>query len=256
MPGANASAKISVLGVDTLIFEEDTVLLDDTPITPRTEHFTAVLNKPKRTLSVARDPRGKGDLSPWLKQMPKGTFPVGRLDRDTTGLLLFTTSGDLANAVLRPERHTNKRYWLWLNESFEQDDPRVSALLRQDDARYDGAKAVRVVRRDPHFTELELVLDQGKHRQIRRMCRALDLRLLHLHRTAIGPLSDAGLSVGRFRTLSDGELRGLWDATGGHAALVESKISGLGRRAEELRRKATPDVRLERWLADHSRRAR
>lgn len=239
--------------LNTLVFEADTVLLDEQPLRPRTRHFAAVLNKPQATISTARDPRGKGDLRRWLALMPPGTFPVGRLDRDTTGLLLFTTDGDLANAVLRPEHHTDKLYWLWLNEEFEESDARLSLLTVTTDPRYDGAARAEVTHRTLHHVEIHLTLNQGKHRQIRRMCRALNLRLHHLHRKRIGPLNDTGLAVGEFRELSEAEVNALWDATGGRATLTQRKIRALGKLAASLRQQGAPHPALEQWLDEHVR---
>lgn len=235
-------------GLLTLVFEEDTVLLDGQRVTPKEGHFAAVLNKPKGTLSVVSDKQGKRDLSPWLQQMPPGTFPVGRLDRDTTGALLFTTDGDLSNAVLRPEHHTDKLYWLWLNEEFEPDDPRLAKLTCNTDLRYHAAKRAHIIHRVPDYVELHLTLDQGKNRQIRRMCRALGLRLLHLHRKRIGPVSDAGLAVGEFRQLSEQEVEALWQSTGGREVTAQRKVKALQNRAVKLAQDGIRHHRLERWL--------
>jgi 16S rRNA U516 pseudouridylate synthase RsuA-like enzyme len=138
----------------SLVFEHDQVLLDDQVLQPKQFHFSAILNKPKRTTSTTRDPDGKRDLRQWLSQMPAGAFPVGRLDRDTTGLLLFTTDGDLANAVLRPQNHTEKTYWLWLDEVFQTNDPRLHAMVDRTNPNYDGASHVEVACRTEHHTEL------------------------------------------------------------------------------------------------------
>lgn len=234
--------------LDTLVFDDDSVLLDGEALAQKRDHFTGILNKPRATLSTTRDPRGKGDLRPWLAQMPAGTFPVGRLDRDTTGLLLFSTDGDLSNAVLRPEHHTDKLYWLWLNEQFTLDDPRLAALVERNDPRYDGASQAEIMRLTDHYVEVLLTLDQGKHRQIRRMCRALNLRLLHLHRKRIGPLTDDGLKIGEFRQLRPAEVEALWEATGGRQFLRESKLRALSEMAVRLRDAGTPHARLETWL--------
>ncbi len=235
--------------LDSLIFEQDQVLLDGKHVTPRTREFVAMLNKPPATTSSSCEPGRGRDLRDWLRQMPDGTFPVGRLDRDTTGLLLFTTDGDLSSAILRPEHHTDKTYWLWLNEELTNDDPRIAALTCRTDQRYDGAKAARVVSLSPHYGEVELVLDQGKNRQIRRMCRALNLRLLHLHRKQVGPLRCDELAIGAFRELTDSELEALWSATGGRALARKRKAQALLARARERRDRGAADLRLEAWLS-------
>jgi pseudouridine synthase len=251
-------------GIGTLVFAEDTVLLDGNvlnlgfshashgdetfPGESDAGHYTAVLNKPKGVISTTRDPNETEHLGPWLAQMPRGTFPVGRLDRETTGLLLFTTDGDLADAVLRPQHHTPKVYWLWLDAHLTPEDPRVTAMLRQDDPRYHGAIDAQVVRTDEHSTELHLTLDQGKHHQIRRLCRALGLRLLHLHRKQVGPLTLGDQGLGAIRPLAPVEVSALWASTGHTAKASQRKLQALIESARRLREQGEPHVRLEAWL--------
>ncbi len=245
-------AEPRVLPPETLIFDGDRVLVDGSPIADTTpEAVCAVLNKPKHVTCTARDPNGKADLSPFLRAMPAGCFPVGRLDRDTTGLLLFTNDGDLASAVLRPDHGTRKYYWLWLDEPFPDDDPRLAALV--EGVRHNGellkAQGARVLARSEHATELELTLTQGKKRQIRHMCFALGLHLVHLHRRAIGPLRDEGLELGAWRRLDASEVEALWTAVGGRAQLRARKVHALLRHAAEARTAGAPHARLEQWLA-------
>lgn len=246
-------------GIGTLVFEEDIVLLDGSPLRLRdsattdpsgaeANHYSAVLNKPKGVISTTRDPHETEHLGPWLAQMPHGTFPVGRLDRDTTGLLLFTTDGDLADAVLRPQHHTPKVYWLWLDVHLTPEDPRLTAMLRQDDPRYHGAIDVHVLRTDEHSTELHLTLDRGKHHQIRRMCRALGLRLLHLHRKQVGPLTLGDQPLGAIRPLAPDEVSALWASTGHTAKASQRKLQALVQSARRLREQGEPHLRLEAWL--------
>jgi 23S rRNA pseudouridine2605 synthase len=238
------------LALESLIFDQDRVLVDGITIGPAAAPIHALLNKPKFVTSTASDPRGKSDLSPYLRAMPPGCFAVGRLDRETTGLLLFTNDGDLATAVLRPDHSTVKGYWLWIDEPLADDDPRLARL--QSGIVHEGqlltAKGAQIRARTEYATELELTLTQGKKRQIRHMCRALSLQLVHLHRYRIGSLSDAGLGLGSWRMLETAEVEALWEAAGGRSALRERKIAALIHHASEARALGTPHVRLERWL--------
>jgi pseudouridine synthase len=188
--------------------------------------------------------------------MPPGCFAVGRLDRETTGLLLFTSDGDLANAVLRPDHETTKTYWLWLDDAISEQDARLARLTAG--VPHDGeqlyAKQARILARSEHATELELTLTQGKKRQIRHMCRALDLHLVHLHRRQIGPLTDANLALGSWRMLSASEVEALWQAVGGRQDLRRRKILALTRQASTARDAGVPLLRLERWLERESNR--
>lgn len=240
-----------VLELNHLVYEGDVVELDGRRLVPRAEHFTGMLNKPAKVTSSARDPLGQADLSPWLARMPRGAFAVGRLDRETTGLLLFTTDGELADAVLQPRRHTDKLYWLWLNEEFTVDDPRLTSMT-QPSADFDCAKHVSILYQTPDYVELSMTLDQGKHHQIRRLCRALDLRLLHLHRCAVGPISLGDLALGEFRALGATELAALWAAVGGRERVERAQMAALKGHAAKARRAAEPDLRLEAWLELHA----
>jgi len=239
-----------VVGLNHLVYAEDTVELDGERLLTRTQHYVGKLNKPKGVTSTAKDPLGQCDLRPWLERMPAGAFAVGRLDRDTTGLLLFTTDGELADAVLQPRRHTDKKYWLWLNEEIIPGDPRLCAMTEPTKA-FDCAKAARVLCTTPDYVELELTLDQGKHRQIRRLCRALDLHLLHLHRVSIGPITLEGLALGELAPLSEAELTALWAAVGGPERIRDAQIEALARHARTARERGVPDARLDAWLSAH-----
>jgi 23S rRNA pseudouridine2605 synthase len=239
------------LALEALVFDQDQVTVDGIAIGPAAAPFYALLNKPKFVTSTASDPRGKSDLSPYLKAMPPGCFAVGRLDRETTGLLLFTNDGDLATAVLRPDHSTTKSYWLWIDEPLADHDPRLLQLLTGviHDGQLLTAKAVFIRCRSEYATELELTLTHGKKRQIRHMCRALNLRLVHLHRFRIGPLTDADLALGHWRLLAEPEVESLWAAAGGRSALRQRKVEALTQHAAEARELGNPLTRLEHWLA-------
>ena len=166
---APSSLEPKLLPLEALVFDDDQVLLDGVALVAGPKPVYALLNKPKHVTSTASDPEGKSDLSPYLRAMPPGCFAVGRLDRETTGLLLFTSDGDLANAVLRPDHETTKTYWLWLDEAIADDDPRLAQLTAgvAHNGQHLFAKLVRILARSEHATELELTLTQGKKRQIR-----------------------------------------------------------------------------------------
>ena len=247
---ATADSARPVLGLNHLVHEGDAVELDGIRLFPRSEQRAAMLNKPAAVTSTARDPWGQSDLTPWLARMP-GMFPVGRLDRETTGLLIFTTDGELADVVLQPATHVDKKYWLWLNEELSLDDPRLHAMT-QPSPNFDCAKHVELLRHTPDHAELELTLDQGKHRQIRRLCRALGLRLLHLHRRSFGPLSLDDLALGEARPLAEAEISALWAAVGGRERVRAAQISALRRHATKALERGQPDTRLDAWLEQHA----
>jgi 23S rRNA pseudouridine2605 synthase len=248
------SGEPRLLPLDALVFDDDDVLLDGAPLARPASLVYGILNKPKHVTSTARDPSGKSDLSPWLRAMPAGCFAVGRLDRETTGLLLFTNDGELASAVLRPDHETTKSYWLWLDEVVSIADPRLAQLVQGvvHHGERLSAKSAHILAHTEYATELELTLTQGRKRQVRHMCRALDLHLVHLHRRRIGPLTDAQLALGAWRLLEQAEVEALWHAVGGRARMRQRKIAALARHVDEARAAGTPLLRLERWLERES----
>ena len=246
-PGVPGVALRPGVDLNQLIYAEDEVQLDGQRLSLRTEHFSAKLNKPSGVTSTARDPHGGADLRPWLEQMPDGAFAVGRLDRETTGLLLLTNDGELADAILQPVRHVDKTYWLWLDDELDDGDPRWAAMT-QPSPHYDAAKRVKLLHRSPDHIEIEMTLDQGKHRQIRKLCRALGLHLQHLHRRAIGPIALDGQPVGDCVPLTPVEVDALWASVGGRERTWRAQRAALRRQAQKARDRNHPDPRLEDWL--------
>lgn len=250
LPGVSDVAVRAGMDLNQLIYAEDAVELDGQRLSLRTEHHSAKLNKPSGVTSTARDPLGSADLRPWLGQMPGGAFAVGRLDRETTGLLLLSTDGELADALLQPVRHVDKKYWLWLDDDLDEGDPRWAAMT-QPSSLYDAAKHVKLLHRSPDHVEVEMTLDQGKHRQIRKLCRALGLHLQHLHRCSIGPITLDGQSVGDCVPLTPGEVDALWASVGGRERTWQAQRRALQRQALKAREQHRPDRRLEDWLAQN-----
>ncbi len=237
---------------DELVFEGDAVCLDGRRVEPRLEQHHAVLHKPLGVTSTVRDPLGQRDLRHWLREMPGGMFPVGRLDRETSGLLLFTTDGDFATAVLRPEHETPKKYWLWLEESVSADDARLRQLVDGVPTSSGLASAVDVelVQQTESYTELVVTLTEGKNRQIRKMCFEVGLRLRALHRKSIGSLTLEGLESGRWRRLTRSEVDELYEQLGGRALIRARKVAALERMAASARAEGAAIERLEAWLSE------
>jgi 23S rRNA pseudouridine2605 synthase len=187
--------------------------------------------------------------------MPAGVFPIGRLDRATTGLLLFTSDGDLANAILHPDHHTDKVYWLWLDEVLSDSDPRLSRLCEGVDVGDERLSVASVIiqNKTSDFTELLVRLCEGKNRQIRRLCRALDFRLVALHRRSVGPIELGDLPIGAWRPLTAEEVESLWRATGGRERVRQRKIAALTEQALAAQSAGRPHTRLDEWLRAASR---
>jgi 23S rRNA pseudouridine2605 synthase len=199
--------------------EVDGVLL---PVAP--DHVTYLLYKPPGVISTASDPQGRRTVVQLVPDTPR-VVPVGRLDYESEGLLLLTNDGDLVNAITHPRFGVRKTY---LVEVSGQPGSAVLRRLREGIELDDGiarAQSVRLVGRSPNRAQLELVIGEGRNREVRRMFEALGHPVLKLVRVAIGPLRDKTLQPGSWRRLSNDEIRKLYLAAGeqgGKAPTVSS----------------------------------
>jgi 23S rRNA pseudouridine2605 synthase len=183
----------------------DQVLLDGEPLT-KAERRYILLYKPKGYITTYRDPEGRPtvyDLIPGLGQFV-GT--VGRLDLDTSGLLLLTNDNALAEAMTNPAYKLPKTYLV--KASALLTDQQLEQLAKGVELN-DGPTlpaSVRRIRDSAKFTFLELVITEGRNRQVRRMIEALDAKVLKLVRVRLGPLTLEGLRVGEWRDLTAAEV--------------------------------------------------
>jgi 23S rRNA pseudouridine2605 synthase len=171
-----------------------------------------LLNKPAGVISTAADPSGRPTVVGLVPDQPR-VFPVGRLDRDTEGLLLLTNDGPLAYRLTHARYGVEKRYLAEV-ERLPADAP---ARLRKGVELEDGlAKParVRVVAGSGRRRMIEVVLVEGRNREVRRLLEAVGAPVRRLVRTAVGPIRLTGLAPGEYRPLRPDEIRGLYRAIG------------------------------------------
>ncbi|OQP87223.1 pseudouridylate synthase [Rhizobium rhizosphaerae] len=174
-----------------------------------------MLNKPRGLVTTRHDPEGRPTVFDCLTDIAVAHLsPVGRLDKASEGLLLFTNDTAFAQALLDPETHVSKTYHVQIDRV--ADDAVLRAL--RDGVRHEGdflsARSVTLLRAGDKTSWLEIVLEEGRNRQIRRMLEALDLACLRLVRVAIGPVLLGELPKGAVRPLAAGELEVLRRLTG------------------------------------------
>lgn len=189
--------------------DTDRIEVDGQPVRPANLVYI-LLNKPKDAITTVTDDRGRRTVMD-LVEIPEtekaALFPVGRLDRDTTGALLLTTDGELAHRLMHPRYGAVKIYVVHLDASVTESDlDRLRAGVDLDDgpARADHAAFVRSDRR-----VIGLQLHEGRNRQVRRMIEALGRRVEALERVEYAGLSLAGLRKGRWRRLEPHEVNAL-----------------------------------------------
>jgi 23S rRNA pseudouridine2605 synthase len=186
---------------------DDEVRVDGTLVRPGDASVWIVLHKPARVLTTRTDPRGRRTVFDLVDEVPGLTY-VGRLDYDTEGLLLLTTDGTAAHALMHPSREVERTYVAVVRGDARAGAARAKRGVELDDGPV-RPRAVAVRPLDDERWELELTITEGRKREVRRLCKALDLRLDRLIRTRYGPVTLGDLPVGEARTLTAAERRGL-----------------------------------------------
>jgi pseudouridine synthase len=189
----------------------DEIQLDGKPLKPARKLYI-LLYKPKGYLTTFRDPQGRPTVYDLVKDREAWLSPVGRLDLDTSGLLLMTNDTDFGEAVMNPEYHLPKSYQL--KASTLLTDEQIERLRRGvplSDGLTRPAQVTRL-RDSGKYTHLELIITEGRNRQVRRMLEAVGSKVLKLVRTGIGPLRIGDLPIGKWRLLTDAEVRALRSA--------------------------------------------
>ena len=189
-----------------------------------------MLNKPAGYLSATEDGRGATvlDLLPQDLQR-QGLFPVGRLDKDTEGLLLLTNDGSFANGIMHPSRHISKTYRVTVRPDVTEEQLIALSGSMELDGKMTQPATVVVKTKEPGRVVLLMTIHEGKNRQIRRMCESVGLEVARLRRISIGPLKLGMLKPGTYRDLTAEELRAIRNAMGADETAAPAKNKGRRR---------------------------
>ena len=190
----------------TDVRERDKVEVDGNAVSAIERHVYLMLNKPKGCLCTVSDDRGRKTVMDYLPERNERLFPVGRLDYDTEGLLLLTTDGDFANLLTHPSACVPKTYVAKVEGAI--DEAELNVLRRG--VILDGKKTkpakVQFLGYEGELTRIEVIISEGRNRQVRRMFEAIGKNVVFLKRTQIGPLRLGGLARGGVRSLTEREI--------------------------------------------------
>lgn len=195
---------------------KDIITIDGERITlPRKKNFIYIMmNKPRGYVTTVSDELDRRCVMDLLGDIEERVYPVGRLDRNSEGLLLFTNDGEFANSIMHPSRHISKTYRVTVRPDISDDQ----LVALSDGVEIDGRKTmpatVVVKDKQPGRVVLLITIKEGRNRQIRKMCEAVGLEVARLRRISIGPLRLGMLKPGTFRELTAEELRALRNAIG------------------------------------------
>ena len=188
--------------------EHQKVTLDGRPMRSARKIYL-LLYKPKGYVTTYKDPDNRPTVYELLKDVPDKVFSAGRLDLDSSGLLVFTNDGTFADRITSPESHVPKTYLV--KASLLLSDEQLDQL-RQGVVLSDGPTRpaeVRRIRNSERYTFFEITLTEGRNRQVRRMVETLGAKVLKLVRTKFGHIEIGDLQIGKYRMLTDREIRDL-----------------------------------------------
>lgn len=178
----------------------------------RRKLYYIMLHKPRGYVTTMSDELDRKCVTELLKGVPERVYPIGRLDKNSEGLLLFTNDGNFANDIMHPSKHISKTYRVTVRPDItEQQLVQLSSGVEIDGKM---TKECNVVVLDKQIGRvvLQMTIYEGRNRQIRKMCEAVGLEVARLKRTSIGPLKLGMLKPGAYRELKPNELRALRNA--------------------------------------------
>ena len=184
----------------------DEILLDGKPLPTGSEHIYILLHKPRGYVTTLSDEKGRKTAAELVKDCGVRVYPVGRLDMDSEGLLLFTNDGEFANTLMHPKQEVDKTYLTWVEGFSEEAVARLKKPIELDGYRIRAPK-VRIVK--PGL--LEITIHEGRNRQVRRMCDAAGMHVTRLKRIREGKLNLGDLPLGAWRYLTEEEVKKLHD---------------------------------------------
>ncbi len=186
--------------------DTDVVTVDDTPLNVSETRRCYLLNKPAGYLTTLSDPSRRPTVAALIEDIPERVFPVGRLDRDTEGLLLFTNDGALSYRLTHPRFGVEKEYHVLVKGTPLEGELRRLREGVTIDGRTTAKASAEVLQPTKTGAWLKMVLHEGRKRQIRRMCDHVGHPVLRLVRVRLGSLVDRDLPAGKWRALTDGEI--------------------------------------------------
>ena len=194
--------------------KKDTVTVRGKKVVMKKEHYYIMLNKPRGFITTMEDEMGRKCVAQLVSGLDARVYPVGRLDRNSEGLLLMTNDGEFANNLMHPSKHIPKTYRVTVRP--EVTDEQLEKLRNgiEIEGRMTLPADVNIILAEDTRVVLEFVIYEGRNRQIRKMCEAVGLEIARLKRTAIGSLKLGMLQQGKWRELTDDEVHKLKASSG------------------------------------------
>lgn len=215
---------------DKMDINRDVLMIDGERVrlVKKQEMHYLMLYKPRGYVTTTSDERGRKTVMDLIADYPVRVFPVGRLDKDSEGMLLLTNDGAFANLMTHPSHGVSKLYRVTVRPRAEESQViELSQGVVLDDGVKTQPAVIKVVTDEPGRTVLEMTIKEGKNRQIRRMCEAVGLEVIRLRRSAMGAVKLGMLQPGQYRELTKSELNAL------RAAAQKGKVKAETQQSQE-----------------------
>ncbi len=199
---------------DSVDPKKDTVLVKGKKVIKQGGMRYILLNKPRGYVTTTDDDLGRKCVLELVKDVKERIYPVGRLDRVSEGALILTNDGAFANAMMHPSKHVPKTYRVTVRPEPTAEQVEILSIGVELDGRLTAPADVYVIAKDEGRAVLEIVLREGRNRQIRRMCESQGLEVARLRRVAVGPIKLGMLQTGQWRDLTADEVNSLFKAAG------------------------------------------
>ena len=198
------NGNVAALG-DSADADTDEILIDGQPLPKQNEYVYILLNKPRGYVTTLSDEKGRPNAAQLVAECGVRVYPVGRLDMDSEGLLLFTNDGDFANALMHPKHEVKKTYDVWVTDYAPGCEVRLSRPIELDG--YTIRKPeVKLLYAEGKKAKFRVTIHEGRNRQVRRMCEAAGMVCTRLRRIREGNLSLGDLPPGKWRLLTPQEV--------------------------------------------------
>ncbi len=207
------NGKVAQIG-DKVSPRHDTVTVSGKKITAGRKNIYIMLNKPRGFITTMDDEMGRKCVAELVSDVGARVYPVGRLDKDSEGLLLMTNNGEFANLMTHPSKHIPKIYRVTVRPNVTEEMLTAFSTGMEIDGRITAPADARIIEKQENRVVLEIVLYEGRNRQIRKMCESLGLEVARLKRTSMGSLKLGMLHPGKWRELTEDEVHKLMVSSG------------------------------------------
>ena len=207
------NGKVAQIG-DKISPKDDTVTVSGRKIVGNRKHYYIMLHKPRGYITTMDDEMGRKCVAELVRDVGARVYPVGRLDKDSEGLLLMTNDGEFANHMTHPSKHIPKTYRVTVRPDVTEDMLTAFATGMEIDGRITAPADAHIIEKQDNRVVMEIVLYEGRNRQIRKMCESLGLEVARLKRTSMGSLKLGMLPPGKWRELKEDEVHKLMVSSG------------------------------------------